>query len=220
MKDTLSMFVDNNYRKRYFNHSIRKKRDYIRLILNVSRYILIYKNIFSILSDNSCDLEIKLKIKSKRLYFYEQNRFFSISYPLKLEKINDEYRIFTANNGYELNNQTISYTLAILNNSTDMSLLDYFLNYTPSDDLNNFSGESEEIDKGFYILEELYKFEPAYIRYDYDEKNEDGNKHPLNHLDINYSSYGTYKIGLRNRISHQYFEDMLNTNVDCKFLEK
>ncbi len=60
--------------------------------------------------------------------------------------------------------------------------------------------------------------EDGYIRYDYDLKNKNGKKHPLYHLDINYSSGVTYKVGLRHAVSDSEFQDILDVKTDCAYL--
>lgn len=55
----------------------------------------------------------------------------------------------------------------------------------------------------------------GYLRFDYDPKNEKGDIHPLHHLDINYSKYGTFKIKLPNRITMQHFEDIFDKEKPC-----
>ena len=68
------------------------------------------------------------------------------------------------------------------------------------------------------LLEEMLSFEPGYIRYDIDEQNENGTLHPLHHLDVNYSAYGAYKIGLNAKLVNGYFENILDISTDCCFL--
>ena len=87
--------------------------------------------------------------------------------------------------------------------------------------LTDFYIESNIIDtNGILILEEIFLSEPAYIRYDHDSDNENGKLHPLNHLDVNYSAYGTFKLGLENLMVENYFEDVLNIKTDCSYLNK
>jgi hypothetical protein len=71
---------------------------------------------------------------------------------------------------------------------------------------------------GLFLLEEIFQFEPSYIRYDNDPDNENGKLHPLNHLDINYSQYSTFKQGLNETISQAYFKNLQNTKTECIFL--
>ena len=60
--------------------------------------------------------------------------------------------------------------------------------------------------------------EDGYIRYDCDELHQKADIHPLHHLDINYSSGITYKIGLRNSMKLDEFKDVLDTQTECAYL--
>ena len=86
----------------------------------------------------------------------------------------------------------------------------------------------ENCDENFWsFLKDLLLMEDGYIRYDYDKDEyekfklkEEKNKHPLNHYDIFYSSINSFKLGLKKEISHEDFINILNTNKDCKYIEK
>ena len=72
----------------------------------------------------------------------------------------------------------------------------------------------------------LLSYETGYVRYDYDLENYEKYKslgkpdlHPLNHLDINYTSNATYKIGIKNAIDIKVFLDCLDPNTDCWFFK-
>jgi hypothetical protein len=68
--------------------------------------------------------------------------------------------------------------------------------------------------------------EDGYIRYDmnevgYKEAKEKGfeHRHPLNHLDVFYTSKATFKLGLKKAIINDEFIDYLNIKTDCKYLQ-
>ena len=63
-------------------------------------------------------------------------------------------------------------------------------------------------------------YEDGYIRYDYDEKHENDDVHPLNHYDIFYSSFSTFKVGLRDRLRTEDMLDFLDSNTICHYLEQ
>lgn len=67
------------------------------------------------------------------------------------------------------------------------------------------------------ILMELFTFEPSYIRFDYDEKNENGRIHPLNHLDIFYTQSSTFKLGCE-QLDINKFIDILNIETECRHI--
>ena len=67
-------------------------------------------------------------------------------------------------------------------------------------------------------MEYFWAHEPCYLRYDYDPMNSKGSLHPINHLDINISVNGSYKVGLKSRLSPDEFEDIVNKSTDCYYL--
>lgn len=153
-----------------------------------------------------------------RLFFYSRDKFFSVAYPFLVsiqdKKVNDIKTL----NGKNLDSYAISSALAILKDDNfirNPSLTEFYIGWNETDsfelDIN--------IDLGIAILEEIFQFEPSYIRYDYDQKHEKGKKHPLNHFDICYSSHGTFKIGLEKRIDSNFFEDILDLSTDCIYIK-
>jgi len=47
---------------------------------------------------------------------------------------------------------------------------------------------------------------------------ENGKMHPLYHLDVNYSSGASYKIGLYNELQIEEFKEILDITTDCLYL--
>tara|TARA_R110002072_G_scaffold75624_4_gene177874 strand:- start:1857 stop:2477 length:621 start_codon:yes stop_codon:yes gene_type:complete len=195
------------FQEKDFFFPIRDKVDYARTIIFATRKLLLNINN----DDIECYSMMKLLIdKMSRLFFYKEKKYFSISFPFTVLMEDDKIIKITTLTGKPVNNQYLSSALLVLNDEQfklNPSLLDYYI------EANN--GESH----GINILEEIFQSEPAYIRYDNDPENEDGKKHPLHHLDINYSSYGTYKLGLNNTIIENNFEDVLNINTNCSYLD-
>lgn len=75
------------------------------------------------------------------------------------------------------------------------------------------------------IIKYLLSFEPGYLRYDYDDEENrvDIVKHPLNHLDINFTDNCKYKIGLENnsvddRWKNIGFIELLNDSMPRHYL--
>lgn len=183
---------------------IRNKLDYIQILL-LSMQILL-------LEDGSHNSNSKMKLcidKMNRLFFYKQDKYFSIAFPFSVGIDDNNVGEIKTYLGKEIDFEKISSVLAILDNEQ----------YKTHKSLTNLDIDPDSIDiKGITLLEELLLFEPCYVRYDYDIKNQNGNRHPLYHLDINYSQYGTFKLGLKNSINNSHFEDLHNTNTDCSFI--
>lgn len=78
--------------------------------------------------------------------------------------------------------------------------------------------EYRNIDEVWYLVFLLWHLEDGYIRYDHDPEHENARIHPLHHLDINYASDTTYKIGLNRKITIKEFMDFLDVKKECPFL--
>ncbi|MED2993806.1 hypothetical protein [Bacillus tropicus] len=84
---------------------------------------------------------------------------------------------------------------------------------------NFIKGERDSLDIAHWsIIKNLLTFEPSYIRYDYDDNEGRLNErsHPLNHLDIHYTTAGTFKLGfdssntrITDRVTFETFKDIL-----------
>lgn len=77
----------------------------------------------------------------------------------------------------------------------------------------------KDIDMCFGLILRLLSMELGYIRYDYDPERENGRLHPLYHADINYSTKGTYKLGMNKKMETAEFIDMLDTKTDCRYVQ-
>lgn len=192
-----------SFQEKDFFVPIRDKASFARLVVCAARQLLL---------SNAGKGTSKMKLmvdKMSRLFFYKDNKYFSVAFPLTIIIDNKNVTEITTYSGKKLDFVNISAIISILDS-------EYFKNH-PS--LIDFPIEPMSIEaSGIYFLEEIMQFEPSYIRYDNDPDNQNGKLHPLNHLDINYSQYGTYKLGLQNTIKGEYFENLQNTNTDCSFV--
>lgn len=156
------------------------------------------------------DSSLKLVIdKMSRLFFYKTNKYFSVSFPFTAVVENNEVFSIATYTGRLVDFKSISAVISILDSEPfklNPSLIDFPIE----------PGSIELL--GVSLLEEIFQFEPSYIRYDNDPENQNGKLHPLNHLDINYSQYSTFKLGVPKAITKSFFEDLQNTNTDCSFL--
>lgn len=199
------------FQEKNFFFPIREKADYVRLILNTIQYLLIEKELEDLDLDE-CQSQLRVVVdKMSRVFLYRNGKYFSVSFPfIILLDSNNDIEEITTYEGIKIDSQNVSFANSILNDGSfqlNQSLVDFYLEST--------AFESTGLD----LLEKIFHSEPAYIRYDHDPQREDGKLHPLDHLDVNYSSYGTYKIGLNNIITEDYFENLINLNTDCSFLE-
>lgn len=194
------------FQEKEFFSPIRDKIKYAKIIALSARQLLYNADA----KDSTVNANMKLLVdKMSRLFFYKNQKYFSISFPFTiLTKDNDVLEIATYS-GKKLDNKSISAIISILDSEQfklNPSLIDFFIE----------PGSIES--SGLFILEEIFQFEPSYIRYDFAPENENGKLHPTNHIDINFSQYSTFKLGLLKSISQAYFENLQNTNTDCLFI--
>lgn len=195
------------FKENEFFYPVRDKVDYAKIIIYAIRYLLL--NMAT--DDLDCNSKMKLCIdKMSRIFFYKEKKYFSVSFPFSVQIDGNEITDISTLSGKSIDSKSISSVISIIEDSKfklNPSLTDYYIE----------SDTAETV--GVMILEEIFQSEPAYIRYDNDPVNVNGKLHPLNHLDINYSSYGTYKIGLEKEIETVSFDDFLNIRTDCSFLK-
>lgn len=195
------------FQENYFFAPIRSKVDYAKVIVMAARLLIVDIKVENVKNPAYFKLIVD---KMSRLFFYKEDRYFSISFPFTVRTDNEIIEI-TTYTGKKLDNKIISAIISILDShefGLNPSLIDFYI------EPNNIETS------GISILEEIFLFEPSYIRYDNDPTFENGDLHPLIHLDVNYSSYGTFKLGLRSLINEEYFEDLQNTKTGCSFLER
>lgn len=194
------------FQEKDFFAPIRDKAAFVRLVVTSARQLLLNS------TDNGVKSSAQLKLivdQMSRLFIYKDNKYFSVAFPLTVLTDGNEVTEINTYSGKKLEFVNISAILSILDSE----------NFKNHPSLIDFPIEPHSIDaSGIYFLEEIIQFEPSYIRFDNDKKNENGDLHPLNHLDINYSQSGTYKLGLPLSISKAYFEDIQNTNTNCSFV--
>ena len=191
-----------------FLSPIRDKIDYVRVVAFAARQLLL-SNVDAVGVETKCHMKLVID-KMSRLFFYTENKYFSVSFPLTVST-DDENEVtdLTTYSGRRIDNQVISAIISVIDNPgfrTDISFINFYIDQDGSDQAD------------LHLLEELFRFEPSYIRYDCDPENVNGNFHPLHHLDINYSQYGTFKLGLSREIEQDYFESLQNIRTECIFL--
>lgn len=188
---------------------IRERGDIIGLLMKIIKIILIN----SPPPENMIAGSIVLRIeKMSRLFFISEEKIFSVNMPFLVEQKDGALRFYT-NEGYDIDNKLTSEVLELLSSSmmNCSSILEF------ADPICEIEGRSPEIWK---LFRNLMIWEDGYLRYDLDEKRANGHIHPINHLDIFYSSGATFKIGLAGGINHETLEDILNAETECHYLNR
>ena len=185
---------------------VRSKIDCIRLLMKTLKLIEASPEITEQYEAGKIELVIA---RMSRVFYFSENKYFSICFPFSVRK-NDEGFIF-----YKGDIDPI-----------DSFLTSLILSFLPSDDHldlgSAFDFASSTSDRDYEIawplLRELLMHEDGYIRYDHDPLHENHRLHPLNHLDVFYSSAATFKLGMSNRIAKEALVDLLKRETDCAFL--
>lgn len=191
---------------------LRSKDDVLRLLMNTVKYFGSYKYVDE---DEEPVARVGLHVnKMSRLFFISEKKSFSIVFPFTVQVSGDDDFVFRTRHGVEVDSKFSSAVLACLR---DRQLISFSNVY-------EFVDAVEEVEQGddfnlWQGLNELMLFEDGYIRFDHDAVNESGDRHPLFHFDLFYSSKSTFKLGVRNMIDENGFRYLLDITTDCVFLE-
>lgn len=232
-------FYITDFREFYnvVNSPIRGKEDIIKvLLLSIKNLLINYNN----KDEGKGEVIINID-KSSRIYFVCKqvgelpSKYYSFVFPFSLQEESEGKFIVRCRTSLE---------------KIDSELIDQLLNLVDkgwfsdgninSDNIDKFACDFLEAIDDYYIIKginteeknnntyvahwsiikTLLTFEPSYVRYDYDPKYEDGDKHPLHHLDVHYTSNGTFKLGfdssinIKERLDFNIFKDILENGKE------
>lgn len=192
---------------------LRSKDDVLRLLMLTVKYMGSYKYVRSF---DAPVAHLRLHVdKMSRLFFVSDKKSFSIAFPLTVQMNGDESFVFQTKNGVEVDSKFSSAVLACLQ---VRRLIEFTSMY---DFIDVLEGVEQDEDVDLWMgLNELLMFEDGYIRFDHDVENASGNRHPLFHFDLFYSSSSTFKVGVYHSVDQVKFQDLLDINTDCVFLER
>ena len=132
-----------------------------------------------------------------RVFFFSENKYFSFNFPFKLDLSNEDNIKFYYNE-LDVNLKIISILEALLDEEALLLL------------------HKENIREYYYeYIEDDYE-----IILEEDFINNGNLLHPLNHLDVNFESNSTFKLGLNKKLKLEEFIDVMNINTDCHFLSE
>lgn len=207
--------IDKDINKVFYEdiaRPLRKKKDFIILLLETVKLFYIETTYAESYGKVTIIID-----KMSRVFYGVENKMFSIVFPFGVEKDGEGYRIYDTSLDFEIDSRIISVMISILNR--------YELHGISGEEIFDAYCESMQEDENEILVESAWKVllrlqsvELGYIRYDYDEKNQDEKLHPLNHFDINYSTNVTYKIGLRKKIEMEYFISFVDVKKECVYL--
>ena len=200
-------FSVDAYQAEWMLSAVRSKRDLISLLMRTIKIMLLLP-----LPIPEVVGKVILHVdKMSRLFYVFEGKIFSINFPYTVIEDNG-LLVFRSIHQANINSAVTSNVLSVLeiNNAFDNPEILSFAE--PISDICQY-------DEDFWsLLLELLMYEDGYIRFDHDEERSNAQRHPIDHLDIFYTSGSTFKIGMYSCISHDYFCDLLNLNTDCHFL--
>jgi hypothetical protein len=192
-----------------FFRIIRKKEDVILLLMDIVKFIQISHVLPKGISVGKLRIVVS---KMNRVFLLSGDKHYSIAFPFSVELLGGEQYMVSSNICGEVDSVISSQIKAIFKNNE-------LLNCGCVSKLADTVLDKSEIIPSFWpLVRELILFEDGYIRYDFDTDRENGDLHPLNHLDIFYSSRASFKLGLPNKLTEDDLSNILNTETDCQFI--
>ncbi len=200
-------FPVDAYQAEWMLSPLRSKRESISLLMRTIKIMLL-----PALPNPGTAGKVILRVdKMSRLFFVFDKKIFSVNFPYVVTEV-DGLLEFRSLNQAKIDSAFTSHVLSVL----DMG--DSFENQ----EILNFADPISDIcqfDADFWsLLRELLMCEDGYIRFDHDKVRANGRRHPVDHLDVFYSSCNTFKVGLDTSMSHDVLCDLLNINTDCHYL--
>ena len=204
----------------FFEHlnSFRCKNDMIFVLLECIKYITA-TSLTTLLAREPRDMTLGLCVsKMSRFFIGVDQKIHSFQFPFSVTQEQDLLRVWY--NDYELNNKVVAVLLSLVEQEAIYrKSIDYALDIF-TDVMRDYGVGDVESSLYWELLLFLLDFEPGYLRFDFDDIRKNGRLHPTNHLDVNYSNKGTYKIGLESEINFDELIDILDINTECRFFEK
>lgn len=188
---------------------IRDKRDVVRLLMKAIKIMLVD----SPPKDSDVRGEVVLHVsKMSRIFFFSELRYFSICFPFSVSEGVGSLE-FSSGGVVDVDSKVTSDVLAFIDSEENFSVDCAYQFIEPVLDISlhepNF----------WTLILKLLMLDDGYIRYDYDEKNENGLVHPRNHYDVFYSSNSTFKVGLKKKLEKKEMVDFVKLESDCHFIE-
>lgn len=204
-------FLIDSYQADWIFRPLRCKRDVLIVLMRAVKYILAYRYLSP---PNIVAGKIVLYVdKMSRLFFVSERRVFSIAMPFIVRSVDEVLQFGDAFHD-SIDSKLTSEVLSFLENDPALVGADIWQFLEP------ISYQSE-FDDGFWqFVRALLMYDDGYIRYDYDEKNQDGQRHPLHHLDVFYDGQSTFKLGLSPPFADDHLMDILDITTDCYFASK
>ena len=201
------------YESKKFSKTLKCQKDYTMVLLEITRKLLNnYDSIDKVPTSSQAYIKLVVDKQSRLFVYLSKDKYYTFEYSNKVEVdlFTKEVKSIYTTTGVNCTLELISNAISILNDVKSNSIIDVYESRDIEDAHINL--------EAYKLLEYFWAHEPCYLRYDYDPINSKGALHPLNHLDVNISPNGSYKIGLQSRLSPVEFENIVNKTTDCYYL--
>lgn len=192
---------------------LRSRQDAILLLLYTIRMFEVDE-----LSPENTDIKVVISInKMNRIFYILEDKIFSIQFPFNIEIQESKIiRIYDIKTGVDVDSMLISTLIRIFEKKENALSFDSLF-----EEIMYGENELQNIGEGqlWEIVKFISTYDLGYLRYDYDEKNQNGLLHPINHLDICLDTAATFKIGLEKVLDYEMFKDILDITTDCSFFK-
>lgn len=195
----------------------RDKIDIINVILNIIKYVNTM-SLEELKLSRIGEIEVTIHVdKMSRVFICKNEKIHSFQFPFTITEEDEMLRVYF--NELELDSKVSSILSSIFEQSSLLSesidiMLDVFI-----DTMNEYDIENKYYTESIWeIVVWMLYFEPSYLRYDYDPERQEGEYHPLNHIDIYYTNKSTFKLGLNEGVDKYDLINILDINKKCKFL--
>lgn len=190
---------------------IRDRLDVIELLMKSIKVMLVNDQPPAEQASGSLILSVS---KMSRIFFLAKTKIFSINFPYSTQFDEDSNSFsFTTRSRANIDNRRTSIILEWINGSDRRQSKELF---DAPYEFIDIAPDDEELPD---LLLELLLMDDGYIRFDHDIERSNGHMHPLNHLDVFFSSSATFKIGLHKKIQCEDLIDILNLHSNCHYLE-
>lgn len=201
------------YENSKFSQTLKRHKDYTKVLLEITRKLLSNNDsINKVALPSQAYLKLIIDKQSRIFVYLSVDKFYSFEYPCHVEidestkQVNSVY----TTSGICCTLELISNAISILGEVKCDSIIDVYESRDEEDVFLNV--------EAYKLLEYFWAHEPCYLRYDHDPMSCNGALHPLNHLDVNMSLKGSYKLGLTSKLSPDEFENIVNKSTDCYYL--
>ncbi|WP_331692602.1 hypothetical protein [Pandoraea sputorum] len=190
--------------------AVRSKKDVVVLWMQAIKSFLANQPASA---DNKV-ADLTIIVRSMSRLFCELNngeKIFSVSFPFTA-KIVEEKLEFFSREGLLVDSRVSSQVLTLIQGNGIFDCVEFTDFIDPIFDATS-------VDSTIWnLIRELMLVEDAYIRYDKDPGRVNGHIHPEHHIDMYYSSSGTFKIGLDQKIDKDSLISILCIETDCHYL--